>query len=141
VVGKASVADWFLVIHKNRTLAPLSPSNLYSAKPALAFTTYASQLVIGLENVRWKHSSSYCGNTIILHSLVQVGAVDQILWNWQVIVSEPLVISYPVRHVYVTVSSYLVPVLVIADEFAFCTTVVLPQLISTTSMGKKNGCI
>jgi len=71
--------------------------------------------------------------------LSQVGSVDQLLLDWQVIVSEPLVISYPVTHVYVTVSPYLIPVLVVADEFAFCTTGVFPQLISTTRMSTNNG--
>jgi len=57
----------------------------------------------------------------IKHLLSQVGGVDQLLLDWQVIVPEPLVISYPVIHVYVTVSSYLVPVLVIADVFVLVT--------------------
>jgi len=72
--------------------------------------------------------------------LSQVGAVDQLLLDWQVIVSELLVISYPVIHVYVTVSSYLVPVLLVADEFVFCTTGDIPQLISTR-MSTNNGYI
>jgi len=79
--------------------------------------------------------------TAILHSLVQDGAVDHVLLDWQVIVSEPLVISYPVIHVYVTVSSYLVPVLVVADEFVLLIAGALPQLISTISMSTKYGCI
>jgi len=69
----------------------------------------------------------------IKNLLLQIGAVDQFWLNWQVIVSEPLVIWYPVRHVYVTVSSYLIPVLVVADEFVFDTTGNVPQLISTTT--------
>jgi len=77
----------------------------------------------------------------ILHSLMQDGAVDHVLLDWQVIVSEALVISYPVTHVYVTVSSYLFPVLVVAVEFALLTAGALPQLISTISMSTNNGCI
>jgi len=73
--------------------------------------------------------------------LSQVSGVDQLLLDWQVIVSEPLVISYPFIHVYVTVSPYLVPVLVLADVFVLCITGLLPQVISTTSMRSNNGCI
>jgi len=56
--------------------------------------------------------------------------VDHLLLDWQVILPKLLVISYPVIHAYVTVSSYFVPVLVIAEEFVFCTTGGLPQLTS-----------
>jgi len=73
--------------------------------------------------------------------LLQVGGGDQLLLARHVTVSEPLVISYPVIHEYVTVSPYLILVLVVADEFAFCTTGVLPQLISTSSMDTNNDCI
>jgi len=52
----------------------------------------------------------------IKNLLSQIGVVDQLLLDWQFIVSEPLIISYPVSHVYVTVSPYLVPVLVVADK-------------------------
>jgi len=62
---------------------------------------------------------------------VQKGGVDQLLLDWQVIVPEPLFISYPVIHVYVTASSYLNPVLVVADEFVFSITGNSLQLIST----------
>jgi len=65
--------------------------------------------------------------------LPQIGAVDQLLLDWQVIVSEKLVISYPVIHVYVTVSLYLIPVLVVADGSVFDTTGNVPQLSSTTT--------
>jgi len=64
------------------------------------------------------------------YSLLQIGAVDHLLLDWQVIVSEPLVISYPVRHVYVTVSPYLIPVLVVSEEFVFEISGKSPQLIS-----------
>jgi len=73
--------------------------------------------------------------------LSQVGSFDQLLLDWQVIVSELLVISYPVTQMYVTVSSYLVPVLVVADEFVLLTAEALPQLISTISMSTNYGCI
>jgi len=73
--------------------------------------------------------------------LSQVGAVDQLRLDWQVIVPESLVISYPVTHVYVTVSSYFIPVLVVADEFALLTAGALPQLISTISMSTNYSCI
>jgi len=56
--------------------------------------------------------------------------VDHLPLDWQVILPKILVISYPVIHAYVTVSSYLVPVLVVADGFVFCTTGGLPQLTS-----------
>jgi len=62
--------------------------------------------------------------------LSQVGAVDHLLLDWQVIVSEVLIISYPVIHVYVTVSPYLIPVLAVADVFVFETSGKSPQLIS-----------
>jgi len=52
-----------------------------------------------------------------------------------------LVISYPVTQMYVTVSSYLVPVLVVADEFVLLTAEALPQLISTISTSTNYGCI
>jgi len=43
--------------------------------------------------------------------------------------------------VYVTVSSYFVPVLVVADEFVLLIAGALPQLISTISMSTNYGCI
>jgi len=67
------------------------------------------------------------------NSLSQVGGVDQLLLDWQAIVRELPVISYPVTHVYVTVSSYLVPVLAVADVFVFETSGKSPQLISATT--------
>jgi len=73
--------------------------------------------------------------------LSQVSGIDQLLLDWQVIVSEPLVISYPVTHVYVTVSLYLVLVLVVANEFVLFTAGGVPQLISTISMSTNYGCI